>query len=92
MELARVVGTVVASVKYEGLEGIKLLLVQPQEADGTEVGDAFVVADAMQAGPNDIIAWIGGREAALALPEDFVPVDAAVVAIVDHAWKDERYL
>ena len=92
MELGRVVGTVVATVKYEGLEGIKLLLVQPQEADGTEVGEPFVVADSLQAGLNDTIAWIGGREAALSLPETFVPVDAAVVAIIDHAWKDERYL
>ena len=92
MELARVVGTVVASVKYEGLEGIKLLLVQPQEADGTLVGEPIVVADAMQAGLDDVVAWIGGREAALALPETFVPVDAAVVAIVDHSWKDEGLL
>ena len=92
MELARVVGTVVASVKYEGLQSIKLLVVQPQEADGTQVGDPLVVADALQAGPDDIVAWIGGREAALTLPETFVPVDAAVVAIVDHAWKDEGLL
>ena len=92
MELARVVGTVVSSVKYEGLEGVKLLLVQPQEADGKEVGEPLVVADAMQAGLNDVVAWVGGREATLALPVPFVPVDAAVVAIVDHAWKEEKYL
>ena len=92
MELAKVVGTVVSTVKYEGLEGGKLLLVQPQEADGTEVGDPLVVADAMQAGLNDVVAWVGGREATLALPVQFVPVDAAVVAIVDQSWKEEKYL
>ena len=92
MELARVVGTVVATQKTEGLKSIKLLVVQPQEADGTAVGEPLVVADALQAGPDDIVAWVGGREAALALPDTFVPVDAAVVAIVDHAWKDEGLL
>lgn len=92
MQLARVLGRVVASVKSPGLEGVKLLLAQPQDHDGLPDGDPIVLADALQAGPGDLVEWITGREAALALPETFVPVDATVVSIVDHAWGDRRYL
>lgn len=92
MELARVIGTVVATVKYETLHGVRLLVVQPVDHDGVEVGDPMVAADALQAGPGDTVSWVGGREAALTLPNTFAPVDCAVVSIVDHAWGDRRYL
>lgn len=92
MELGKVIGTVVATVKYKGLESIKLLVVQPKDADGNDNGDPVVATDAMQAGVGDTVALLTGREATLALPEPFVPVDVGVVAIVDHAWKDEGLL
>lgn len=84
MQLGRVIGTVVATVKYEGLEGVKFLVVQPldkrQEPDGRPV----VAADAVHmAGPGELIYFVGSREAAQALPETFVPVDHAIVGIVD---------
>ena len=83
MELARVLGTVTASVKYEGLTGVKLLLVEPLNELLVAVGDPFVACDATQAGPGEIVSWIGGREACLALPNHFVPVDATIIGIVD---------
>ena len=83
MELARVVGTVVATRLYEGLEGVRLLLVEPLDETLARVGDPFVACDATQAGVGDLVSWIGGREAALALPVEFVPVDATIVTIVD---------
>ncbi len=86
MELARVIGTVVATRKYEGLQGVKLLLVEALDEAGQAHGDPFVAADATQAGVGDTVAWIGGREAALALPETYVPVDAAIVQIVDAVY------
>lgn len=89
MELGRVIGTVVASTKYKGLESVKLLIIQPTDADGENNGEPLVVTDSMQAGVGDTVAWLAGREATLVLPEPFVPVDAGVIAIVDHAWKDE---
>lgn len=92
MELARVLGRVVATVKYPTLQGVRLLLVQPQNADGQPQGEPIVAADALQAGPGDLVAWVTGREAALALPDTFAPVDSAVVQIVDHAWRDARHL
>lgn len=92
MELARVLGRVVCSVKSEGLEGVRLLLIQPQDAQGRPQGDALVAADGLQAGPGDLVSWTAGREAALTLPQTFVPVDCAVISIVDQVWSDRRHL
>lgn len=85
MQLAEVVGTVVASVKYEGLEGVKFLVVQPLDRDRQPVGRPVVAADAVaMAGPGELVYVVASREAALACPVPFVPVDHAIVGIVDH--------
>jgi ethanolamine utilization protein EutN len=84
MHLGRVRGTVVATVKSPGLEGIKLLIVQPLDRRQKDDGEPVVCADATgQAGAGERVYFIGGREAAVALPETFVPVDHAIVGIVD---------
>ncbi len=83
MELARVIGTVVATHKAPGLDGVRMLLVEPIDENLQVVGERFVACDSSQAGAGDIVHWIGGREAALALPVHFVPVDATIVGIVD---------
>lgn len=86
MQLGRVIGTVVATMKYEGLEGIKLLIVQPLDRHQEPEGLPVVAADAVHmAGPGELIYFVGSREAAQALPETFVPVDHAIVGIVDAA-------
>jgi len=92
MQLARVLGSVVATIKHESLIGVRLLLIQPQDHDGIPDGDAIVAADPLQAGVGDLVSWVTGREAALALPVTYSPVDTAIVTIVDHAWGDRRYL
>ena len=92
MELAKVIGRVVATIKHPSLHGVRLLLIQPQDAGGNPQGEPIIAADPLQAGPGDLVAWITGREAALALPDTFAPVDCSVVAIVDHAWHDRRHL
>lgn len=85
MQLAEVVGTVVATVKYEGLEGVKFLIVQPLNRDLKPEGRPVVAADAVaMAGPGELVYVVASREAALACPEPFVPVDHAVVGIVDE--------
>ncbi len=89
MQLARVLGTVVATRKHASLEGVRLLVIQPHDHAGRPDGEPIVAADPLQAGVGDTVEWITGREAALALPVPFSPVDAAIVAIVDHAWGDE---
>ena len=85
MQLAKVTGTVVASQKYTGLEGVKLLIVQPLDRDQKPEGQAVVAADSTgQAGPGELVFIIASREAALTLPVTFVPVDHAIVGIVDE--------
>ncbi len=83
MHLGTVVGRVVASQKPEGLEGVKLLLVRPEDEAGARKGPDLVMTDAAQAGPGDRVWWIEGREATLTLGETFVPVDAGIVAVCD---------
>jgi ethanolamine utilization protein EutN len=89
MQLAKVLGNVVATVKHESLVGIRLLLIQPHDHAGRADGSPIVAADPLQAGVGDTVEWITGREAALALPVTFSPVDATVVAIVDDYWGDD---
>ena len=84
MYLGKVVGTVVAERKVEGLSGQKLLLVQPLDHRREASGGLEVAVDTVRAGPGDLVFLVGSREAALALEPSFVPVDAAVVGIVDR--------
>jgi ethanolamine utilization protein EutN len=85
MQLARVIGTLVATRKYQGLEGVKFLIVQPLDKNRQPDGEPVVAADGTaQAGPGELVFIIASREAAMALPEKFVPVDHAIVGIVDE--------
>ncbi len=81
--MGRVIGTVVADQKAEGLRGAKLMLVQPLSETGAERGQIHVAVDTVQAGVGDLVYLVGSREAALALDPWFVPVDAAIVGFVD---------
>ena len=85
MLLGRVTGTVVATVVYEGLTGVPLLLVQPLDKTGQPKGKVLVAADATRmAGLGELVSYEGGREAAMALDPWFVPVDHAIIGIVDN--------
>ncbi|MGB3564935.1 MAG: EutN/CcmL family microcompartment protein [Thermoanaerobaculia bacterium] len=84
MELGRVIGTVVATQKVEGLEGVKFLIVQPVDRNDKKIGEPVVAADGVaMAGPGELVYFVSSREASLALPDKFVPVDHAIVGIVD---------
>ncbi len=84
MLLGRVIGAVVPCVVYEGLRGTAMLIVQPLDKTGKPKGKTIVAADATRtAGHGDMIYYEGGREAALALDPSFVPVDHAIIGIVD---------
>ena len=84
MKLGRVIGTVVATTQVEGLEGVKLLLVQPLDKTLEPSGQVIVAADGVaMAGPDDLVYYVSSREAALALPNTFVPVDDTIVGLVD---------
>jgi microcompartment protein CcmK/EutM len=83
MMLAKVIGTVVCTVKYPTLEGRKLLLLQPVNKDGVKRGKPLVGIDAVGAGVGETVYWCRGREAALAFDHEVVS-DASIVGIVDE--------
>lgn len=84
MQLARVVGSVVATEKVDGLEGVRFLLIQPLDREQNPIGRAVVAADAVRmAGDGELVYFVSSREAAEALPVRFVPVDHAITGIVD---------
>ncbi len=84
MLLGRVIGTITPSAGVEGMTGVPLLIVEPLDKAQKPVGKPVVCADATkQAGRGQTIYYEGGREAAMALDPWFVPVDHAIVGIVD---------
>lgn len=85
MYLARVIGRVVASHRYEGLDGVPLQWIQPLDEAGAPMGEAVVACAVVSTGPGDLVHFVDGREAALACPTTFVPVDAAILGFVEQA-------
>ena len=84
MQLARVIGDIVATRKDDNLTGITLLVLQPIAADGTDSGRTLVAVDSMGAGRGEIVFFVRGREASFPFHPTEVPTDAGVVGIVDH--------
>ena len=89
MQLARVIGTVVATQKHRTFEGAKLLLVQPLNVDDTPRGTALLAVDGVGAGLDEkVLIVLEGRAAGEALGKKGAPVDAAIVGIVDSVTID----
>jgi len=87
MNLARVVGTVVATQKVASLSGQRLLLIEPCDEVGKPVGRPLVAVDLVSAAPGQEVFFVRGREAAHALPGKEHGVDAAIVGLVDEVRK-----
>jgi microcompartment protein CcmK/EutM len=87
MELGRVVGTVVATIKASGLNSFKLLLVSPfSEGEEPQIQKPSLVAiDLVGAGEGDIVLVTSGSAAR-------APTDAAIIAVVDTVQLGERTL
>ncbi len=84
MLLGRVIGTVVPALTVNELSSTPLLWVQPLDREGRDEGEPLICADGTRmAGPGQMIYWVASREAALALEPSFVPVDDAIVGLVD---------
>lgn len=84
MLLGRVIGTVVPSMLAEEISALPMLWVQPLDRALQPDGDPLVCADGTRmAGPGQLIYWVASREAALTLDPSFVPVDDAIVGLVD---------
>ena len=86
VQIARVIGRVVSTVKQDTLSAITLQWIQPITTAGTDAGKALVAVDRIGVGPGEIIYFITSREAALTLDNPFAAVDAGIVGKVD--WVD----
>lgn len=85
MKLGRVIGSMVATTKPAAMRGLKLLIVRPLTADLRDEGEPFIATDASaQASSGDLVTYEASREAALLHDPFFIPVDHAVVGIVDQ--------
>ena len=85
MQLARVVGSVVSTRKEESIQGLQILVVRPLDEEGKEIGTALVSADAVGAGPDEIVLIAAGSSARQTSVTDKRPVDSVILAIVD-SW------
>lgn len=91
MQIARVIGTVVATQKHKKFEGAKLLLVQPLNLDDTPRGVALLAIDGVGAGVREkVLIVLEGRAAGEALGKKAAPVDAAIIGIIDEVDIDGR--
>ncbi len=89
MQFGTVVGKVVATRKVDNLVGYRLLLVQKENHDGEPDGVPEAAVDTCSAAPGQRVVLVGSREAALACNPTFVPVDLAIVGLVDDVdWGD----
>ena len=90
MQLARVIGTVVSTVKNESLEGRKLLVIQPLDGRLRDSGKPLVAIDSVGAGRGETVFWCRGREASFPFVPSEVPSDCTIVGIVDSVFRAEE--
>ena len=83
MQLARVIGTVVATVKNDSLEGRKLLVIQSLDGELRPQGAPLVALDAIGAGVGELVFWCRGKEASFPFKREDTPTDCTIVGIVD---------
>jgi microcompartment protein CcmK/EutM len=84
MQLARVMGEVVATRKDPNLQSIALLLIQPVDSEGHDVGKPIVATDSRGAGPGEHVFFVRGKEASFPFTPGDTATDAAIVGIIDH--------
>jgi microcompartment protein CcmK/EutM len=84
MQLARVIGEVVSTMKDANLLGLKLLVLQPLTSSGESAGRTLVAIDSVGAGVGENVFFVRGREAAFPFYPAEPPTDASIIGIVDH--------
>jgi len=88
MQLARVIGEVVSTMKDANLAGLKMLVLQPLAVSGEASGRTLVALDSVGAGVGENVFFVRGREAAFPFYPAEPPADATIVGIIDH-WNLE---
>ena len=84
MKLAIVKGSLVCTIKDSQLEGVKLRIIQPVDSAGNLQGSPIVAADSVSCGDDQLVWWVAAREATYCIHEKKIPVDAAIIGIVDQ--------
>jgi len=88
MKISRVVGTAISTIKDEKIRGSKLLIVQETDETGDIIGKAYVAVDLVDAGVNDLVLTGHGSSARQTYLTKDCPVDAVVIAVIDHLEVD----
>lgn len=93
MQIARVIGTVVSTVKNETLSGRKILIVQNLNEELQPIGKPLIALDAIGAGVGELVFWCRGKEASFPFKRDSTPTDCTIVGIIDsdaHVFNSGR--
>ncbi|MDX2029916.1 MAG: EutN/CcmL family microcompartment protein [Blastocatellia bacterium] len=83
MQLARVIGNIVSTIKNATLEGRKLMIIQILDGQLRAVGKPLVAVDSVGAGPGELVFWCRGKEASFPFEGSEVPTDCTIIGIVD---------
>ena len=83
MQIARVIGTVVSTIKNRSLDDRKILIVQTLDADLSSKGSPMIALDAVGAGVGELVFWCRGKEASFPFKRDETPTDCTIVGIID---------
>jgi ethanolamine utilization protein EutN len=83
MQLARVIGNVVATVKNDSLHGRTLLIIQSLNGDLKPQGKPMVAVDSIGAGTGELVFWCRGKEASFPFEREDTPTDCTIIGIVD---------
>jgi microcompartment protein CcmK/EutM len=85
MYIAKVIGDVVSSVKYETLHARKLLLVQPVDPDGTESGQPLIAIDMVDSGIGDVVLIVDqGTATRTVMAVDYPTIRTLILGVVDR--------
>jgi ethanolamine utilization protein EutN len=84
MQIGRVIGNVVATMKNQSLEGQRLLIVQPLTPDLKNTGKQLICTDATGSGAGELVYWCRGKEASFPFRPAEVPTEATIVGIIDE--------
>lgn len=84
MQIAKVIGTTVSTIKDETLHGRKLLILRQTDESGEVYGKPYVAVDTLDAGIGDVVLTAHGSSGRMTEITKNRPVDAVIMAVVDH--------
>ena len=88
MRIARVIGTTISTIKDEKVRGSKLLILRQTDETGEITGNPYVAVDLVDAGVDDLVLTGHGSSARQTYQTKDCPVDAVVMAVIDHLEVD----